>query len=197
MIHGITCTKSYDKSAGIRTCSKSSWLVIRLFKSHMTCNKGVIHGLIRDIWLVVWQVVRLESPCIRGLRHYREGRRAGYSVEYLAEVNTSKHESAMRYDVYPQALLARIAYLLHCQSSKLCVLFMSDNREESACLPIPNPSLFLSCFGVYLCLGLRLPEGSWPCYKWERPTRDLWIMVDHPRFPTRAAHSCGTLGFPP
>ena len=34
----------------------------------MTCNKGVIHGLIRDIWLVVWQVVRLESPCIRGLR---------------------------------------------------------------------------------------------------------------------------------
>ena len=59
------------------------------------------------------------------------------------------------------------------------------------------PFLYFLCSGAYLSLGLRLPEGSWPCYKSERTTRDLWFMGDHSRFPTRAAHSCGSLGFPP
>ena len=105
----------------------------------------------------------------------------------------------MRYDVYPHTLLTRISYLLHCQSVKLCVLLTSDNREESACLPIilsfTIPFLYFLCSGAYLSLGLRLPEGSWPCYKSERTTRDLWFMGDHPRFPTRAVHSCGSLVF--
>ena len=51
--------------------------------------------------------------------------------------------------------------------------------------------LYFLCSGAYLSLGLRLPEGSWPCYKSERTTRGLWFMGDPPRFPTRAAHSCG------
>ena len=46
--------------------------------------------------------------------------------------------------------------------------------------------LYFLCSGAYFSLGLRLPEGSWPCYKSERTTRDLWFMGDHPRFPTRA-----------
>ena len=44
----------------------------------------------------------------------------------------------------------RISYLLHCQSAKPCVLLTSDNREESACLTIPYPSLFLSCTSCVL-----------------------------------------------
>ena len=48
------------------------------------------------------------------------------------------------------------------------------------------PFLYFLCSGAYLSLGLRLPEGSWPCYKSERTTRYLWFMGDHPRFPTRA-----------
>ena len=59
------------------------------------------------------------------------------------------------------------------------------------------PFLYFMCSGAYLSLGLRLPEGSWPCYKSERTTRDLWFMGANPRFPTRAAHPCGNLGFPP
>ena len=38
------------------------------------------------------------------------------------------------------------------------------------------PFLYFLCSGAYLSLGLRLPEGSWPCYKSERTTRGcgLW-----------------------
>ena len=38
------------------------------------------------------------------------------------------------------------------------------------------PFLYFPCSGAYLSLGLRLPEGSWPCYKSERTlgTCGLW-----------------------
>ena len=35
------------------------------------------------------------------------------------------------------------------------------------------PFLYFLCSGACPFLGLRLPEGSWPCYKSERTTRDL------------------------
>ena len=31
--------------------------------------------------------------------------------------------------------------------------------------------------------SLWLVEGSRPCYKWQRTTQDLWVIVDHPQFP--------------
>ena len=58
------------------------------------------------------------------------------------------------------------------------------------------PFLYFLCSGAYLSLGLRLPEGSWPCYKSERNTRDL-VYGGPPSVP----HSCCALvrklrGFP-
>ena len=79
----------------------------------------------------------------------------------------------MRYDVYPHTLLARISYLLHCQSAKLCVLLTSDNREESACLPIPYPSLFLSCTSCVLEPTFSRPEIGW---------RELAMLQDRKNF---------------
>ena len=64
--------------------------------------------------------------------------------------------------MYPQKLLARKSYLLHCQNSKLCVRLMSDNEEESACLPIPYPSLFLSCTS---CVFEPTFVSAWDCWR--------------------------------
>ena len=119
----------------------------------------------------------------------------------IAEIKTSKHESTMRHDVSPQTLLARISYLLPRQSSKLYVLLMSDNREESACLPIPNLHYSLPVLPVFWSLPFSRLEiclkGAGHATSEKEQLGAPCVMGHHPWLPTRAAHSCGTKGFPP
>ena len=113
----------------------------------------------------LWVIVdRLGSPLVRNL---------GFST-------ITHSPSCSFYYLYMTCPLQQITGL------EKCSFFL---KNMVSCLCLTHTDMFTE----HTFRGLWLAEGSRPCYKWQRTTRDLWVP---PGFPTCTAHSCGIMGFP-
>ena len=148
-----------------------------IFDMHGTGTKHIVRHRQRSV--IQWSVIsRLASIIIRvplnAAPFYR------YKNSTITIYNP-KQEDTKRADFWDLQHLQSIT----CLEKKACSFLL---KNTVSCLCLTHTQMFTE----NTFRGLWLAEGRRPCYKWQITTQDLWVIVNHPRFP----HSCATLGFP-